>query len=362
MEQEPITDDYVRHEFDRVLHAADALWFTHDPRLVADPPKLKIQRFDRIVRKLGHATYDGREVKINLGTNVDRYDVQEILAHEVTHVAMDRALIIGSPHSPRFWTRLDRLFRDVHGEDLVVRSRTDIHHGRYADAVRRRDLLANTAAFDAVIMDALQPREPLELRGSTWDDVSTALQDGRSILLPNGEVRSTLKIYEYDQIASRDAQGDWMPFVDRNEEDLDDPAVVARIAREAAFINGDPPPEYDRPEVIGWNHMPQPLTGATESETLKGWLPDDVLRNAGVRTPADETPRRRRTRTATAELDERVYDIIAAHPGKDRWMVDWYYRETHGDYPGASTYNSIWRLRRDGRVWRDGNRWYPTTR
>lgn len=62
----------------------------------------------------------------------------------------------------------------------------------------------------------------------------------------------------------------------------------------------------------------------------------------------------------TTVLDRRVQSIINDRPWLYRWQIDDEYARRHGPYPGRSTYNSIWRLRRDGLVQRIGHEWGPT--
>lgn len=62
-------------------------------------------------------------------------------------------------------------------------------------------------------------------------------------------------------------------------------------------------------------------------------------------------------RVPTTVADRRVLSIIIDRPWRNREQIDVEYDRRHGPYPGRSTYNSIWRLRRDGLVERFGHEW-----
>lgn len=62
--------------------------------------------------------------------------------------------------------------------------------------------------------------------------------------------------------------------------------------------------------------------------------------------------------TGTALTDDKVRLLVKAWPGCTREQIQGLYEKTYGKYPGASVYNSLWRLRRDGKVRRVGHSWH----
>lgn len=291
--------------------------------MLRNPPTLEVARFNRPVRKRGHAS-NGRHIKINVGTNVDRYNLQETLAHELTHIYYHRRGDLWLAHQDLFWKKLDIVVREAYGSDLRFEPRSNRGHGRYAKALRQRDLLRNSGnAVEAI--DALLSTGADATLVGRWQDA----EPGRYV--PNY-------------------------FIDPNE-----PRELTE--QEQAFLEGTPPEPYERPETVGWGWMP----GSKEpTDSIRDYLPgwafqtEEELRVAEV--PAVRlvsTGLSHNPRTRAEELDERVYAIISRFPGSERWFIDHQYRRQFGDrYPGASTYNSIWRLKKAGRVYRSGQRWY----
>jgi hypothetical protein len=62
----------------------------------------------------------------------------------------------------------------------------------------------------------------------------------------------------------------------------------------------------------------------------------------------------------TAMVDENVRLIVEQFRPCTRDFIQEKYEDHYGKYPGKSVYNSLWRLRRDGRVFRDGHFWRTT--
>lgn len=284
-------------------------------QLAEAPPTLQLVRFSRPVQKLGHASR-GRVIKLNAGTNVDQYDVKETLVHELTHIYWQRRLPLERVgHDLRFWQKHDRAFREAYDPqlELHVAPRTSRHHGRYARALRTADRVTTADAF--------------------LDQVSRDLEAIQ---------------------AWQDREPDY-----QNPGYYTDPDVPRELtSQEQAFLEGALPEPYDRPEVIP---LPQPLTGMPEPKgSLSQWIDLPVVRAHERQARRDEhpaLPSNRRERAAV--LDERVFDLVRTYSGRNRNDLDWFYTEEYGEaYPGTSVYNSLWRLQRDRRVYRFGQRWY----
>jgi hypothetical protein len=62
----------------------------------------------------------------------------------------------------------------------------------------------------------------------------------------------------------------------------------------------------------------------------------------------------------TGMLDENVRLIMEQFRPCTRDLVQEKYEDHYGKYPGKSVYNSLWRLRRDGKIYRDGHYWRTT--
>lgn len=284
--------------------------------LADDPPELEIVRYSRHVRRHGFAE-GGHKIKINVGTNVDRFNLQETLAHELTHVYFARANRAYVSHSSTtFWLKLDRVIREAYGEHLTFAPRTNRYHGRYAEALRRDA----QHTHEQTLVDRLT---------QVIDEVGSALDIDRQTGL---------------EIIS--------PEIERELTDTEKRFLAGTLVDEP----------YERTDPIGWDHIPQPLTNAPEPR--QSYLPLEIVYPAPRNVPA--TSRRRLPlalpesgRARSVELDERVYDVIRRHPGSERYWIDRLYTRNYGEpYPGASTYNSIWRLKKAGRVYRLGHHWY----
>lgn len=110
-----------------------------DGRLVRRPPMLTVRHYRRRPSsRLGWASPDLNEVRINLHPTIDLADVHEILVHELSHIVAGRDRSDRRWHSDDFWRLMDKAFREAYG-DVGVRFRFDRYHGRYAAAIRARD-------------------------------------------------------------------------------------------------------------------------------------------------------------------------------------------------------------------------------
>lgn len=73
-------------------------------------------------------------------------------------------------------------------------------------------------------------------------------------------------------------------------------------------------------------------------------VPKTIVEAPGVKVPS-------------AILDERVRLIVQELVISDRDEIQKAYEKAHGNYPGKSVYNSLWRLRRDAKIKREGHDW-----
>lgn len=123
---------------------------------------------------------------------------------------------------------------------------------------------------------------------------------------------------------------------------------AAALCEEAMGVMPTPPTILDG--VARWEKITSNLPGA------QVWME----RPAATATAPEITPTGRvaKTQPSTAIVDGRVYEIVKAYPGLTRESIHEKYEDSYGDYPGKSAYNSLWRLRRDGRVVRTGHSWY----
>ncbi len=101
------------------------------------------------------------------------------------------------------------------------------------------------------------------------------------------------------------------------------------------------------------------MINGTLVQTIRELQPAAVDAKVIPIRPQAETPVRG-TKINTGTLDERVFRIVKldAGYGISREDIGEHYEREHGEYPGKSVYNSLWRLRRDGRVERIGHLWY----
>lgn len=97
------------------------------------------------------------------------------------------------------------------------------------------------------------------------------------------------------------------------------------------------------PGVIMWEERP-----AASVSGLAELLP------GGARNPRVPKPRKYVT---THIVDEQVRQIVQDLVLSTRDEIQVRYEKQHGDYPGKSVYNSLWRLRRDEKVKRTGHDW-----
>jgi len=291
-------------------------------RVADNVPQLQVVRYNRRVRKSGHARA-GRLIKLNIGTQEDRFDVRETLVHELTHIYWQRRLpteAVG--HDSRFWAKMDRAFREAYG-DLRVAPRVHRYHGRYADALRR------------------------EAQAETTDTLVETI---------DRELARTQRLLDQQDLDPGYMNPTYYTNPNRQRE---------LTPQERAFLAGtlgDQP--YDRPAVIGNDHLPQPLTGMTEPKgPVTEWFPRDVIFGVARQRSRDAARSASVIDTSPATVedrDERVRRIVWEFDGLTRQDIDAEYASRHGEYPGSSTYNSLWRLRRDGKVYRTGRGWHAT--
>jgi hypothetical protein len=131
-------------------------------------PTLLITRWKQRKNTYGTAR-GGYRIKLNLFEGIDRFDVMEVLVHELTHIYCQRVFDrvrdgsiynpVPTGHSNRFWVTLNRAIEQSYGE-LRVAPRTNRYHGRYADALRRRTITEQVATFEAEVAQLLQ-EEPV---------------------------------------------------------------------------------------------------------------------------------------------------------------------------------------------------------
>lgn len=275
----------LRVELDRLLALPVFHGSVHD----IERPTLKVRRSTRQPRRLGFAR-GGHTLSVSFAwtTNHDRFDAQEVLIHELTHIWFQQLDIDERvAHSSKFWNMHDLVFEQATGIDpRSLPPRTNIYHGRYASAMRRAALVThgeelveaalrgNVQTFldryqlrgvEFIDPDAdqvsLEDVAPLELRGSSWDEVSHALRIGRAVQLPNGDVRHTLRFDEFTGIVERDDDGRWMEFIDPN-------AARELTEYERAFLAGElDSQDYVRPAVID---LPEPFKSLPEPERVPG--------------------------------------------------------------------------------------------
>jgi hypothetical protein len=263
----------VRAEFSRLARLPGM-----HPAIRRKEPQLQITQWrDRRPRRLGCAWWTQHRIKVNLHPSLSRYDVQEVLIHELAHIdANNRAAdaTVGEQnrtrdgsrvgHSPFFWERLDALFEEAYpGAGKFLEPRKNKFHGRYSRALKRYELFGDKP-FDQEIWD---------LHGILAQVASEKMVNGARVQV----------IRELEPAAASDA-----PLA---------PVIPIR---------------------------PKKTTS---------------------------------TKTSTRTLDERVHELIALGP-VSREQLAWEYEQKYGPYPGKSVYNSVWRLRRDGRVDRNGHLWY----
>ena len=103
--------------------------------LASAPPQLTVRRASRKPRhSLGFAVPDERRISVTAYPGIRRADLQEVLLHELVHVAVGRAG--RSWHGAEFKRTLKRAMREGYGVSGVA-DRASIH-GAYADAIERR--------------------------------------------------------------------------------------------------------------------------------------------------------------------------------------------------------------------------------
>lgn len=110
-----------------------------------------------------------------------------------------------------------------------------------------------------------------------------------------------------------------------------------------------------RPKTMGpWVEIPSDVPGAQvfvqrPAATVTAPAPDEpLIPSGGIQ------------RLTTGVIDGKVLNVVKTHPGSTRDELDELFDKMYGTYPGKTVYNSLWRLRRDGEVRREGHRWYAT--
>jgi hypothetical protein len=103
--------------------------------LASAPPQLTVRRATRKPRSsLGFAVPDERRISVTAYPGVRRADLEEVLLHELVHVAVGRAG--RSWHGAEFKRTLKRAMREGYGVSGVAGGASI--HGAYADAIERR--------------------------------------------------------------------------------------------------------------------------------------------------------------------------------------------------------------------------------
>jgi hypothetical protein len=108
-------------------------------RLAAEPPQLAIRRASRKPRNsLGFAIPAERRISVTAYPGIRRADLEEVLLHELVHIAVGRAG--RSWHGTVFKRTLKRAMREGYGV-TGIKAQGSIH-GAYADAIVARRRLA----------------------------------------------------------------------------------------------------------------------------------------------------------------------------------------------------------------------------
>jgi hypothetical protein len=103
--------------------------------LASEPPQLTVRRASRKPRNsLGFAIPDERRISVTAYPGIRRCDLEEVLLHELVHIAVGRAG--RSWHGTVFKRTLKKAMREGYGV-TGVRAHGSIH-GAYADAIEAR--------------------------------------------------------------------------------------------------------------------------------------------------------------------------------------------------------------------------------
>lgn len=152
------------------------------------------------------------------------------------------------------------------------------------------------------------------------------------------------------------------------QESMNQVARIDEVLAESAAVvpsTEDLLPTEARPTrgSVGWEHLPEPLKSMKEPARPLGFWLDGMNRESGERVGRPITVRpepRRAEKVKPAVQDARVLAILGDRPtyGLTRAGVDRAYAQLHGPFPGKNTYNSIWRLKKAGKITNVGQRWY----
>jgi len=103
--------------------------------LAVDPPNLTVRRASaRPRRNLGFAVPSERRISVTAYPGIRTGDLQEVLLHELVHIAVGRHG--RSWHGRLFMRTLRQAMREAYGVSVAT-ARASIH-GAYADAIERR--------------------------------------------------------------------------------------------------------------------------------------------------------------------------------------------------------------------------------
>lgn len=144
----------IRQEFDRLTELV--AWAGVDMSDV----KLRTRHYNRVLRKHGHADSRKKEVLVNTWPGLSRFNVQETLVHELAHIYCDRRYNTREVHSPRFYRHFDEAVQEAYGP-LTVAPRTRVGHGRYADAMRHKAQVEQSAELESRIDEVLAAPTPV---------------------------------------------------------------------------------------------------------------------------------------------------------------------------------------------------------
>ena len=113
--------------------------------LAQEMPTLSVRRASaRPLRNLGFAVPSERRISVTAYPGIRPGDVQEVLLHELVHIAVGRR---GSSwHGQLFKRTLRQAMRQAYG--VAVTATQSTTHGAYADALERRRLASGARRFE----------------------------------------------------------------------------------------------------------------------------------------------------------------------------------------------------------------------
>lgn len=108
--------------------------------LVRRPPELAVRRASRRPRsRLGFAVPDEHRISVTAYPGIRRGDIEEVLLHELVHLAVGSSPGARKWHGPEFGGTLRRAMAEAYGV-RGVKPRNS-YHGTYAEALERRHRL-----------------------------------------------------------------------------------------------------------------------------------------------------------------------------------------------------------------------------